>query len=340
MRKRLMLMTMMTAAVAGSVGCGDQQGSKLAVGDPSPGESLSFSDDHAPFEGELPDRPRLSFRSEWQQLHGGSFGLELKLGWSGLGFEVAVAQQVRTVSAALFDVAKTASAPDSRIFNDDRGHFEIREGESVTGRCEYAMAAQLRLGEEAAVMVAGVKVEHEYENAKLLEVTVADRFFAVEADKTLADYEQVCRDGFKAFESSMRQDLTAALKSKVVIHKVGDSRIDALRSALVGERVGFTTDGGTWELEPVKYTTEGEAIVVAGRLSQLGRFGGRSYDFRHEFKPGSGSDRLKLNKMTIAPRGVDKADQTAMELSVYFAQNVARRATSDGMFSVDTSLLR
>ncbi|MEN9835699.1 MAG: hypothetical protein RL011_1892 [Pseudomonadota bacterium] len=333
MLKRLILVL----PLLGPVGCGAQERSHLNSRDGSTlvGE-VSFSDRATAFEGELPERPRLAFRSEWQRVHSGSLGLVLKLGWSELGIEAEMDETVRTVSASLLDVSKSAATADSKIFRDDRGHFDIREGEPVTGRCEYAMAAQHRVDAEAAVIVAGVKVEQGYEDAKLLEVTVADQFFSISAERTLADYENDCRSGFKNFEARMRQDLAAALKSKVVIDKVGDSRIDALRPALAGESVRFEAEGETWELEPLSQKTAAGALTVTGKLKHMGRFSERSYEFTHEFSV----DGVKLNKINLAPRGVDKTDQAALELSIFFAQNVARRAASDGVFSVDTSLLR
>ncbi len=325
----------LAVAVTSTVGCGDQP-SSLVKGDAARLNDLEFTVDNLAFDAELPARPRLSFRSEWQKVHAGSLGLALKLGWSMLGVEAEVDQTIRTVSASLLDVSKNASDPSSRIFRDEHGHFEIREGETLTGRCEYALAAQLKLGEDAAIVVAGIKVEQGYEDAKLLEVTVADRLFEISREKTLADYEGECRAGFKAFEEGMRKDLAAALKSKVVIERVGDSRIDALQTLLGGQPVRFEHDGQNWEIEPVNHQVNGNSVATSGRIKQLGRWGARSYEFHHQFD----ASTSKINHIDLVPRGVDQVDQMALDLSVFFAQNVARRAASQGLFTVDASLLR
>ena len=324
------LLCLLTLAICG---CGDTLASAPKTFSPL-GYVAIISD--SAFEGEMPDRPRLSFRSERQIVHSNALQLVLKLGWDYLGVSAEIGRSLNTTAASLLDVFKHARGPDSRIFKDENGHFDVSPEEPMFGHCEYLMAAQMRLATEAYITVAGVRVESEGSEAKLVEVAVADQFFPIEADKSLADYEEQCRQGFGAYALQMQQDLTLSLHSKVVVNAVGDSRIDALQAVLSDKDANFNAAGHKWHLVPLHVVKAEGKTIVSGRLEKKTLLGAEAYEFRHTF---AGSD-LTLQDVYMAPRGVDPASMAALELSAFYARNAALQAASQGQkFTLDTDLL-
>ena len=324
------LLCLLTLAICG---CGDTQASAPKAF--SPLESVTTISGAA-FEGEMPDRPRLSFRSERQIVHSNALQLVLKLGWDYLGVSAEIGRSLNTTAASLLDVFKHARGPGSRIFKDENGHFDVSPEEPMFGHCEYLMAAQMRLTTDASVTVAGVRVETEGSEAKLLEVAVADQFFPIEAEKSLADYEEQCREGFSAYALQMQQDLTMSLRSKVVVNAVGDSRIDALQAVLSDKEANFNAAGHKWHLVPLRVANAEGKTIVSGRLEKKTLLGAQTYEFRHTF---AGSD-LTLQDVYMVPREVDPSSMAALELSAFFARNAALQAASQGQkFTIDTDLL-
>ena len=323
------LLCLLTLALCG---CGDTQASApktiLSV------EPMAVS--KSAFEGEKPDRPQLTFRSERQSVHSTSLQVVLKLGWDYLGVSAEIGRSLSVTAASLLAVSKHMHGPGSRIFKDEHGHFDASPEEPMFGHCEYLMAAQMRLATDAFITVAGVRVETEGSEAKLLEVAVADQFFPIEADKSLADYEEQCRQGSGAYTLQMQQDLTLSLRSKVVVNAVGDSRIDALQAVLSDKEANFNAAGHKWHLVPLRVVKAEGKTIVSGRLERKTLLGAQTYEFGHTF---AGSD-LTLQDLQMTPRGVDPSAMAALELSAFYARNAALHAASQGQkFTIDTDLL-
>ena len=135
---------------------------------------------------------QLVFRSFKKQYKNRDVKLGIKLGWFGFGTGMHVETGLTQFTTGGLVLSKVPSDDQAAIFTDDKGTLQVRPGEEFTGFCAYEGTYGLTVGSQGEISFAGVRLDQEVGQQKILSLEVVSPLFAIPEGAHLGSLEDLC----------------------------------------------------------------------------------------------------------------------------------------------------